>query len=711
MVTINTSYRAQVGDPGTDSAGQAELRRRLEEALRELSQFEQENTEWLNEEQIQELGRLQVVMQAESAAIDAYSQLNGPASPAAAASAEEQLIELPPELTDGWNGLYSQNNFETDRAVIEGNTARYGSYEGTIEIVMRSGPEPTWMGFSMTDDMTDLDVESHGRDLVFTATYQDGHKASWLVKEGTVRPEPIVIDATRLSHGVDIDLSRAYRISDGNYNRLPGEVTGFIVHGSEHNDTIVGSQGEDWISGYAGDDTINAQSGRDHVWGDEWYGTAGAFNSAYGGRDTIYGGGGEDELYGGGGIDYRGRSDNPTVDNPESAVDIENTVDDVSDGIPSGTDWFDGSSGWSITETDHENGMVTISQTGDGGGNINIDMGNMPGYTMAFAEGDADGSLIITFVGEDASGNQKTFKIKIEDFLMQQSRHPEDVITLNMEGSGQADIIDFSQLRGVMAPVGGQVINILGRSGDDMILGAESGLLRDGLDITNLLESQRNTAAELSGIIENDLIVQSPSPEDEEEYPFSADVNGHRIDISAGGAYDPDRDTALQLEAPAGYDRAYIMADPDDVDGENQGYYLILVKPGVNGAETIVIHLDSYLALDPDDITIAPASTGAVDYAPEIIPTAISSDLLNDAGYTLNGGSGNDVLFGQRGSRFNSTGEEGDDTQVEFIADPDSAGGLNGVPASGSPGVPEIETPEETEGEDEDEGDDDPPAG
>ncbi|NDF11381.1 MAG: calcium-binding protein [Proteobacteria bacterium] len=65
---------------------------------------------------------------------------------------------------------------------------------------------------------------------------------------------------------------------------------GYVLTGTEGNDSITGGTGDDLITGLGGDDTLNGGDGDDSIFGGD-------------GNDLIYGGYGSDELHGGAGND------------------------------------------------------------------------------------------------------------------------------------------------------------------------------------------------------------------------------------------------------------------------------------------------------------------------------------------------------------------------------------------------------------------------
>lgn len=657
MSRIDTNFKANAaGTTGAGDAGLAQLMAEVQEALREIEEFKAQNAEWLSEEHLNELDRLEVTLKAESAAMGAYGTSGAAGGSGAAGS--ESWLDAPDELQPEWNGIPDGfiNSFDEDAAGL--SDPKYGEYAGTIEIP-NSGrvDSPTKIGFQMTDDMLGITAESKGRDIVITVRYDyDGDgvedaRKSWVIKEGTVRPEPIIISAYGVGHGVEIDCSRVIRINDGSYEGFhAGTKSGFYIHGSEYDDVIRGTQANDAIVGYAGDDLLEGQAGNDKLWGDEYYEVAGSFDPDYGGNDEINGGAGEDIGYGGGGIDTSHKADRG-----ESITEDERSIDDVVTDAPPVSDWFQDIGGGDWEYEGMEDGVAVIRNTSGEAGELDIYM--PPGYNMAYAERDADGSLIITFVGDEG-----TFKIKIEDFFTEFAGEDPDarIPRLNFIGSDDADIIDFSRVT-----VSSQVININGEGGDDIILGANSDLLKDGVDLDNMTSSQRNPA--LQNYIDDFFAY-----EDGGTGGYAAEVDGDQIHIGKDdGVADADRAEVLNICAPEGYEKAYIAEDPATGD-----LILILVKPGQGDekAKTIVVRIDEDLGLDYNQISIffagdieGEGEARRQTYTDGPIPTPVSISAFD---YTLDGGSGADLLFNWSGGKTNRDSE---DDVVEGDIDP--AGG------------------------------------
>lgn len=622
------------------------LVRDLEAALTQLEQFEAQNAPWLTDENLAEMNRIEAMMRAESAAIAAYGV--GGAGSGTSAGFDE---EIPQNLEPLWNGVAENgiNQFPEDAGRMASDTARYGVYAGTIEIA-NSGSiaNPSRTAFQMTEDMTALRGESRGRDIILTAEYQDGTKRSWIIKQGAVRAEPIIISAFGLSHAVTIDMRRVIRVSDGT-NPAASQLyfQNIYIYGTAGDDTIFGSEGRDKIDGTAGNDTIYGMAGVDTIRGSA-------------GNDTISGGAGEDILYGGGDFDTSFRSDEG-----ETVAEFERgPLDDVVSELPPASSVFT-SSDWVLAD-EQEPGMMTIENESARGGTIDL---NMPaGYNMAYAERDASNSLVVTFVGDNGS-----FSVKIKNFFSEfdAASARDRIPILNFHGGAGNDIIDFSRV----GMLDHQVINITDEAGgEDIILGAESEFVANGGSLDEMLRSQGNGNGDLQGFIDDGLFAPNNRErvtEEEAEHPerfggYLATSNGDRqIEITADGT--AERDPVLRIEAPDGYQQGYITQD------EAGNYYVILMKPGVDGAsaETIVIKVNASLTnteprLDMEHIRvgtrIANTSTDLDDENNrnfrmnwfELTPISVA-----EGDYLIDGGAGRDLIFGQEGSRIeNASGDD-----------------------------------------------------
>lgn len=628
---------------GAPGAGLAEARRKLEEAQRDLIAFRQENAEWLNEVQMNELARLEITMKAEAAAIDAYG-LEGQRGPGAGPDGSGPFgngddYYRPRNLTNGWNGNYETTPIDEDRAYIESQTGKYGTYLGSVEAIV-SNSQDDILGYSVDDSVKEVYFESRGKDVIVTEVMRDtGEKRSWILKpfDG-----PIVIDATRTTKGVKIDTSAL--IGQKVYN-----------WGGSGDDTIIGGVGDDKIVGGAGNDRLYGMGGSDTIYGDHF-----GDDSGDAGNDILHGGAGRDRLYGGQGLDTHFSSDEGEFKRELEASRL--VQDDGWGTAPSNHNWVmssetSGNKDWTATVDD--DGMTIIENKTGVGGTIDVDLAALAQdgvkYTMATAEIGTDNALYLILVGHDASGELKTHKVKIVDFMnfRHSTQNPRDrTITLNIRGTGEADIVDLTALRGSSKLSNGQVINFLGGAGNDIYLGPESELLSQGLELEKLVagESQGNGTAELEQH-RNSIFANA------QDKTFTATVNGRRIDITKTPAgpngtnppqYDPTKENPLSIAAPDGYTQAYMLDAPDeDNNAATQGYYIVLVKPG-DPAETIVVHVADTLHLKPSNIGVLMAKpAGTTGTAPPISMVYLSRLAMQNA-FMIDGEGGADILYGQK---------------------------------------------------------------
>lgn len=673
-------------DTTVEDTAKNDLLTRIDAANAELERVLLEDDEFLSDESRATIERLLATLRAEAAAIDGagYGMGFNPETGEIEAVDYASRGSLP-EMGSGWDGgIISEYQEDADRLKPED-----GEYMGTIEIEASGDPmNPTAVMFSFDDAfeaeisgggrIDNVDVVSRGRDLVITASGTDGEgneiRKSWIIREGTVRPEPIVFNFTTLSHGINFDASRAYRISDGSYNSYYGVTRGFYIHGTAFGDTIYGSQGDDAIVGWENyaegttqnDDTvidyIDGMAGNDRIYGDE---DSAAFGSE-GGRDVIRGGAGSDTLYGGGNIDTRYASDSISAGSPGGVNQFERVADDTSVALPDTSSWIN-APGWE-TVTD-SNGAVTLRNTGDASNN-QLDITLPQGYSMAFGEVAPDGtSLLITLVGEDAEGNPQTATLTIEDFMRGRTGFaPEDVIHLNIHGSDDSNIIDFSKIRNLES----QVINIFGHAGDDIILAPPSDRMTAGLSRDDLLHSSGATSAS----IRDEMILD---PNGENYFDAVIDETSRRIRITVG-ENTPPTDAMLSLVAPEGYTYGYLSRDPD-----NGNLLVIMVSPDTGN--TVVIEIENSTGIDYNEIEVVNKRIEDLDSALDddgefdgdaisgpwsLIPITLGLD-----DYTVDGGAGADLLFAPSGTNFVADSE---DEVIEGTLQ--DGNGLDNVPVS-----------------------------
>ncbi|MFH0800674.1 MAG: hypothetical protein V2A66_10930, partial [Pseudomonadota bacterium] len=612
---------------GTGTAATSQIQADLQAAIAELEQFKAENEQWMSTEHLVEMGRIETMLKAEEVA---YRGGNIPAGSTTDSTA------APQDLDPLWNGIPASfiNKDDNDTQKLA-DTELYGEYQGTVVIPGSGDPtQPTKAAFQMTDDMNALYAESRGRDIIITAEYMDGTRKSWVVKDGTMRSEPIVISARGLSHGVTIDTKKVVRLNNGS----PSTAAGFYIWGSDSDDTIYGTQSSDKIAGMGGSDKIYGGGGDNTIYGDGYYGpnsTAGDMDPTSGGDDYIDAGPGHNIVYGGGGKDT-------AVDNGHESIstDVETLTKATAAKVPS-SDFITASADWDVSQV-AKDGTIEVKNTTGKGGSIDIDMPD--GYTMAYASMDPnDSSLIITFVGDNGS-----FSVRIEKFFSGAfGDTPQDAIAkLNFRGSADADIIDFSRINHLTS----QVINIDGGGGDDVILGAKNNLVSDGVDLDTLTSSQGNSDGVLASYVKDGVFATPTNYSDDDGNTatyggYQAKQVGNVIEISAEPGKTPQ--ATLSLLAPDGYTKAYVT------QGQDGFTCVVFVRPDPNGgrADTIVFKIDPGLKLDLSNInaeynTLSGSGKGYDIHQIDLVP--ISSD---GSDYLLDGGDGTDFVFAQKGSR------------------------------------------------------------
>lgn len=632
---INTTFKAVEGH-SDDNAQFTELKAEIQAALTQIETFKTENGQWLSDENLSKMGYIETMLKAEFAAIEAYGVGGVPGQ--GGAGGEEDWV--PKALEPGWNGAVQIDpDNDSDRDLLSDDPDRYGAYAGTINILSSGNPtKPGKIAFQMADGMDAVYAESRGRDIIVTAVYRDETRRSWVIKDGTVRPEPIVISGRGLTYGVTIDASKVIRINDGTYPQEAYETQRFYIWGTDLSDTIKGSQGRDKIVGGLGADDINGGAGDDMIWGDEYEPVAGAANPN-GGNDTLRGGDGIDIIYGGGGFDTYYKSDKG-----ERITEAERMSDDTPDALPDNS-FIIHSNEWEVTNKT-ESGMIVVENTKAKGGWIGFNQ--MPdGYNMAYADR-VDNSLVITYVGDEGS-----FKVKVVDFFNRFGDDPkESVVRLTFNASADNDIIDFSRILINDATAGGagQVIAIKGGDGEDIILGPRNALIADGVDMGNILKSQGDGKRNMSRYFGTDGIFAAPAGEkpygdNNERNKFGgylAENKGDHVLIRNAGTSQPTQ--PLYIHAPDGYEKGYITKDGSG------NIVVVLVKPatGDRDADTLVIKIDKQTLPNVtwNDIIVRNKVGGATDkdvqWGQPINLTPIDTQLTD---IFIDGEGGKDLIF------------------------------------------------------------------
>lgn len=655
MIKIGNNIKADITtDSGSDVGQYAELQNRVTTALSDLEQFLEENLTWLNKEQADKLGYFETFFKAASTALEfEASGIDGIGPGAGITSPEGDMYQLPPDLPAGWS-------------VPEGGTLRIDD-DGTITYA-----EVETICLSLAGDQYDnvyeVNVRSSGDDLVYDLVRREFDEAgnvtrewteSYVLKNGSVSNTDLVIDATRMGHGVRIDCSMAHRICNGYFGGLPGWPQGFNIHGTEYKDELIGSQGTDKIVGYGDGDYLDGMGGDDKLWGGEVYGIKDypdTFDpNSTDGDDTIIGGAGNDEVYGGIGTDYGSGEDDPTSEliRDMGGANIDERVIMTEDEIAEGG-WLEGD-GWDYSVD--RDGTIVVRTTGEGYAG-SIDMTIPPGFTMAHAEPGTDGSVIVTFTGE-IDGVRKSIKVELRDILKSNiGMDPAtSVVRVNLYGNELDNLIDCSPL----TELENVVWNIYGGDGNDKIYGVSAALLLDDINATNFLQSTYDGNL-------NDLVgADGKGPfayGDEDDYVADLSEDGRTIEIEyvADPPVAPDDRELVGIAPPSDdFYRGYITRDPED-------HCIVVILMNDEGEKIVYKFVDDP-ELSTENITVCqrlpeslPGEPGSVDTGRPLELTGID---LTGALYEVNGEAGDDTLHVRPGSNV-ITNEDENDTVHEL---------------------------------------------
>ncbi len=632
MSTINTNNNIKANVPANQAPDvntrAEELQNELEDALLEMEQVRAEQEPYLNDEQLMEMDRMEAMMKAEIAALESKDFVNGAHGG---------------EMGPGWDTSFNPDEVEVGWIITEGGTMRkiedpedeqaiYNRFRDDVTYTGTVRVESDRIGYKADDDTEKIEAVSIGSDLALIITRNDGSKEAIVLENGSVRRENANEDFKIIANdqGMTIDCSGAHIVGDGRHGLEAGENAGFTIYGGAGNDVLIGSNNNDIIVGRAGDDIIHGLNGVDNIFGDNEYKVPGTDGTGTD-DDYIDGGRGHDNIWGGGGIDS-GVSDNDYI------VDMGGDVVAPNYRPIDPDEWLDFDSNWELYED--EGGMTALRHTGDSAGTIDIN--NLP-LDNAFAER-KDNDLIITFTGMDESGDFSQFSFRIDDFFRTRALIDPDgsVLTLNVHGNSQANIIDFHNIDNLE----NQIINIFGEEGQDAIYGANNALARDGITGANWEESsvsrtQLNNYAELLnehelwGNFANNL---EDSSGEEIEDPYTATVNEQGqivITRHESAVLDTeDRDNIINLHAPAGYDNAYITQASD-------GHTYVIFANG-QGDYVTVKFADTDLDFRRINIRYGATTREGLESAGPITPIPITFD---DDMYTIDGGEGADTIF------------------------------------------------------------------
>ena len=678
-----------VAAPVTTDQAEA-LKSRIQEALVEVRQAKQ----WIDDDYGEmgdraEIEIMEAKLKSELTVINhflATGEWSPPEGSAFNPNGTDANGNLVRDLNPGWNG---DMEIRTD-AQNGGGITGAGTYAGTIYIKDTNDPtRPPQIAFQLSPDAVKLEAFNRGADIIYVETYKDDagnlQKRYWIGKEHVTRVDAqIAIDAHPLNHGVQIDLSRAYRISDRERGSgiAYGTTTGFIIVGSDYQDTINGSQGSDYILGLKDTDKLYGMGGTDTIYGDDdpYFAQArasiGLRTDLEDGDDLIDGGAGRDILEGGGGINHGYDSDPTSGPGAESKNNIQ-TIHAARTEAPDPTFVLGSDTrGWESREAGR--GVIEIEEDTSTTGNSVLSLNIPTGYDMAFGEPMTNGrDLKITFVGHSENGAPKTFTVIVRNALGERTNSMNDPLHFKFNGNGNANIIDFHSVN-----FGNALTEFNGFANDDMILAPKNDLSQDGVKIDDLLNSHNRTrASDTRSRMETIVPI---SEEDADNIDVGFDAQNNELVVSRSS--DNDSEQPVSIDS-TGYDKAYAVEEGDDL-------LVILVKRGLDGEapETRVIRFKNYQefmgATDRDAKVLSWLSVGSQESGTldpdegqrpdahstiDIIPLIVNE---GQSGNIIRGGEGNDFAFAADGDSIGNDVE----TEVSGHYSADGAPELNPNP-------------------------------
>lgn len=478
-------------------------------------------------------------------------------------------------LNPGWNGDATLSSLPIEGYEEIENLVRNAEFEGFVYID-DDGDQTTPLELAFKASATTQKIETfnRGNDIVYVETFLDEsgneQKRFYVGIDHAVNVRAdIALTAHDLDHAIQIDLSRSLRISDGKNGIPAGETNGFVIHGTDANDTILGSQGVDNIEGHKGDDTIRAFGGDDSVFGDDSE-TFSANRAGIGmnteladGSDTIDGGVGNDSLQGGGGINYGFEADiaaksrihhnlrSATVSLAEDAISGETTE------------------GWKIQQ--NEPGQIVFTET-EGVGSSILDLKMPTGFDMVSGEAQPDGSLKLNYVGITNDGKPQTFTVIIKGALRNREARLDSPFTLRINGNEKNNMIDLSSVN-----FGNNIFIADTKGANDMVLAPQTVLTSEGLSFQDLI-------GPYSRISERETTEKADSIATQEDVAVSTGENKILIQRNRNP-------TNLHID-PQGFDKAYVTQNPDNANN----LYVILVKEGGEGlpSQTLLVEIENY---------------------------------------------------------------------------------------------------------------------
>lgn len=523
-------------------------------------------------------------------------------------------------MASGWNdmgGNVVPTQIESDAALAG------GTYAGTIMLQNSGKYDPlnpqdsNALAFVADDDVSEIYGKTIGNDVHVQVHHVDGSVETYVLKNMATRPEDLIVYGGDRTEPITMDFSQVLRISDGNWGKPFGESSGLILFGSKGNDRIVGSQGDDIIVGGSGDDKLFGLAGNDDIYGDQFNDKGTVGFTAEDGNDYIDGGAGRDIMRAGGG------NQDVIINkaNQDSASEHENPGATESYEQPAIGSFISGVNG-----KYDKTGVLHINAADAKGSPINISMPD--GYTMASAGVIGEGGVLtITMAGFDVNGNPHTLLINIDNYFSSNIQ-----TTINFSGNGANNILDFHQIK----IEGGNVLNILGKDGNDTIIAPQTYFDKlgipydelgkttvgyDGLDdILNSLKttSDKNDSEGLNwgfSKSKDDYRFWSngpgPSPDD-----VSAFIHGDEIVLALDAESTSEFSKTLDFAMPAGY------TDVVRINEANGDIKLVFI----NGDDQAVVRL-----------TGVPAET-------KINVGGLTVSVAGKPS-TVSGGSGNDSIY------------------------------------------------------------------
>lgn len=488
-------------------------------------------------------------------------------------------------LTPGWNGNVILRQ-DTAPGYEDAASLAEGEFQGFVYIDDDGNPATqVRLAFQASATTKEIRAFNHGNDVVYQETYLDENGAEqkrfWVgIGHVTNTRAEIAIDAHTAQDKINIDFSRTLRISDGSGLTPKNTVGGFVIIGSDNDDTIVGSQGDDRIYGLKGSDFLYGMGGRDAMYGDDWNewaqsrGTMGLPTDLADGDDTIDGGEGGDAIEGGGGINKGFKADKANKTHIQHELENAGTAVDRSAWRGDETRGF---------EVDDEiPGEVVITETGDGP-NV-LDLKIPEGFSMAYATPEGT-SLKITFVKEaQGGGPPQTLTITIKDALNDRRDSLASPFTLILNGNGEDNIVDFHEV-----PFGNNNFVVRGMDSLDMVLKPKMDLEEDGLTVEDLKRTSLSTR-DANGLVEK--IIPDTGADDSQPW-VSARLNADKeievVSRDGEGSFTPP--FTLHID-PQDFEKAYVMRDPANATD----LLITLVKKGIDGEtqETLVIRVKNF---------------------------------------------------------------------------------------------------------------------